>query len=187
MKPRPYGPFPYSPIISRPRLEWPNGAHVALWIIPNIEYFSLQERPGGYGPGGKIPDVVMWSRARLRQPRRRIPDHGDARPLRHARHGRAQQQPVRRASRDHRRGRKAQVGVDGPQRKQHPPPQRSAARARRRRSSAARSTPSARRPAGVRSAGSPPACSRPGIRSTISRPKASNTSPTGATTTSPTR
>lgn len=60
MKPRSYGPFPYSPIINRPKLEWPNGAHVALWIIPNIEYFSLEERPGGYGPG-KIPDVVMWS------------------------------------------------------------------------------------------------------------------------------
>jgi allantoinase len=60
MQPRPYGPFPYSPIIRRPRLEWPNGAHVALWVIPNIEYFSLLERPGGYGPGGKIPDVVMW-------------------------------------------------------------------------------------------------------------------------------
>ena len=60
MKPSSYGPFPYSPIIDRPKLEWPNGAHVALWIIPNIEYFSLEERPGGYGPGGKVPDVVMW-------------------------------------------------------------------------------------------------------------------------------
>jgi peptidoglycan/xylan/chitin deacetylase (PgdA/CDA1 family) len=60
MKPSNYGPFPYSPIIDRPRLEWPNGEHVALWIIPNIEYFSMQERPGGYGPG-KIPDVVMWT------------------------------------------------------------------------------------------------------------------------------
>ena len=60
MRPQSYGPFPYSPIISRPRLEWPNGAHVAMWIIPNIEYFSLEERPGGYGPG-KVPDVVMWS------------------------------------------------------------------------------------------------------------------------------
>ena len=30
MKPRSYGPFPYSPIIDRPRLEWPGGAHVAL-------------------------------------------------------------------------------------------------------------------------------------------------------------
>ena len=99
MKPRSYGPFPYSPIIDRPRLEWPNGAHVALWIIPNIEYFSMQEKPGGYGAGGKIPDVVMWSRARLRQPRRRVPHHGHARPLRHPRHGRAQLEPVRRASR----------------------------------------------------------------------------------------
>jgi allantoinase len=60
MKPRSYGPFPYSPITSRPKLQWPNGAHVALWVIPNIEYFSLQERPGGYGAHGNIPDVVMW-------------------------------------------------------------------------------------------------------------------------------
>ena len=51
MKPGPYGygPFPYSPIIDRPKLEWPNGAHVALWVIPNLEYFSMEERPGGYG------------------------------------------------------------------------------------------------------------------------------------------
>jgi len=61
MKPRAYGPFPYSPIIRRPKLNWPNGAQVALWVIPNIEYFSLEERPGGYGPSAKIPDVVMWS------------------------------------------------------------------------------------------------------------------------------
>ena len=49
MKPRDYGPFEYSPIIRRPRLAWPKGERVALWVIPNIEYFSLQERPGGYG------------------------------------------------------------------------------------------------------------------------------------------
>jgi len=61
MKPRSYGPFPYSPIIDRPKLEWPGGAHVALWIIPNIEYFSMMESPGGYGAGAKIPNVPMWS------------------------------------------------------------------------------------------------------------------------------
>jgi len=61
MKPRPYGPFPYSPIIRRPKLTWPSGARVALWIIPNVEFFSLQERPAGYGAAAKIPDVVMWS------------------------------------------------------------------------------------------------------------------------------
>ena len=61
MKPAPYGPFPYSPIIRRPKLTWPNGARVALWVIPNIEFFSLEERPAGYGASARIPDVVMWS------------------------------------------------------------------------------------------------------------------------------
>lgn len=59
MQPASYGPFPYSPIIHRPPLAWPNGKRVALWIIPNIEFFSLTERPGGSGPG-KIPDVPLW-------------------------------------------------------------------------------------------------------------------------------
>jgi allantoinase len=61
MKPRVYGPFPYSPIIRRPKLTWPNDARLALWIIPNVEFFSLEERPAGYGAAAKIPDVVMWS------------------------------------------------------------------------------------------------------------------------------
>jgi peptidoglycan/xylan/chitin deacetylase (PgdA/CDA1 family) len=60
MKSGPYGPFPYSPIIRRPRLEWPEGARLALWIVPNIEIFSLDTRPGGLGPG-KIPDIPTWA------------------------------------------------------------------------------------------------------------------------------
>ena len=44
MKPRKTGPYPYSPIIRRPNVRWPNGARVALWVIPNIEYFALDER-----------------------------------------------------------------------------------------------------------------------------------------------
>jgi allantoinase len=60
MKPSPYGPFSYSPIIRRPPLAWPDGARVALWVIPNIEFFSLEERPGGSG-SGKIPDIPLWS------------------------------------------------------------------------------------------------------------------------------
>ena len=60
MKPGPYGPFPYSPIIRRPRLDWPGGARVALWVVPNIEFFSLETRPGGLGPG-KIPDIPIWA------------------------------------------------------------------------------------------------------------------------------
>ena len=63
MKPAPYGPFPYSPIVKRPRLEWPNGARVALWLIPNIEFFSLEEKvPAGSGGSGiKAPDVPSWA------------------------------------------------------------------------------------------------------------------------------
>jgi allantoinase len=65
VKPGVYGPFPYSPIIHRPRLTWPNGAHVALWIIPNIEFFALNEKiPPGTGTGGgasPAPDIPSWS------------------------------------------------------------------------------------------------------------------------------
>jgi peptidoglycan/xylan/chitin deacetylase (PgdA/CDA1 family) len=63
MEPRRYGPFPYTPITRRPKIAWPNGARVALWVIPNIEFFPLNERmpdsPGG--SGGLIPDVIAWS------------------------------------------------------------------------------------------------------------------------------
>jgi len=63
MKPARYGPFPYSPIIRRPPLRWPNGAHVALWIIPNIEFFALDEKvpAGSGGTGAPVPDVPTWS------------------------------------------------------------------------------------------------------------------------------
>jgi allantoinase len=63
MKPGAYGPFPYSPIVRRPRLAWPNGARLALWVIPNIEFFALDERvpPSAGGAGGKLPDVPSWS------------------------------------------------------------------------------------------------------------------------------
>ena len=64
MKPAPYGPFPYSPIINRPKLTWPDGAHVALWVIPNIEFFALMEKvPAASGGAG--------SRCRTCRPGRR--------------------------------------------------------------------------------------------------------------------
>jgi len=59
MEPQPYGPFPYTPINRRPEITWPNGAHVAVWVIPNIEVFALDENiPGG---DRTIPDVPYWS------------------------------------------------------------------------------------------------------------------------------
>lgn len=31
----------YSPILHRPRLRWPGGARVALWVVPNIEHYEF--------------------------------------------------------------------------------------------------------------------------------------------------
>lgn len=59
MEPSRYGPFNYTPINRRPRITWPDGNHVALWVIPNIETFPLNEPvPGGTGV---TPDVINWA------------------------------------------------------------------------------------------------------------------------------
>ncbi len=59
MKPRRYGPFPYLPIHQRPKITWPDGARVALWVIPNLEFFpldvALRAQP-------KVtPNVAAWA------------------------------------------------------------------------------------------------------------------------------
>lgn len=63
MKPSRYGPFPYSPIINRPPLRWPNGTQLALWVIPNIEFFALNEKvpAAAGGSSAPVPDVPTWS------------------------------------------------------------------------------------------------------------------------------
>jgi allantoinase len=38
-------PFGYSPIVRRPRIEWPGGARVAVWVAVNVEHFPFG-RPG---------------------------------------------------------------------------------------------------------------------------------------------
>jgi peptidoglycan/xylan/chitin deacetylase (PgdA/CDA1 family) len=39
-----HGRFEYSAIVDRKKLVWPDGARVAVWVIPNIEHF-LFDRP----------------------------------------------------------------------------------------------------------------------------------------------
>ena len=59
MEPRRYGPFPYTPINRRPKITWPDGKRLALWVIPNIETFPLDEPvPGGTG---MAPDIINWA------------------------------------------------------------------------------------------------------------------------------
>jgi len=66
MKPAPYGPFPYSAISRRPKLELPGGARLALWVVTNIEFFALDKPMPGDGnerpkPGDHTPMVRHWA------------------------------------------------------------------------------------------------------------------------------
>jgi peptidoglycan/xylan/chitin deacetylase (PgdA/CDA1 family) len=60
MDPRRYGPFPYSAIIDRPALRWPNGARVAVWVIPNIEFFPLNATIPR--EAAIVPNLIPWTR-----------------------------------------------------------------------------------------------------------------------------
>ena len=67
MKSSRYGPFKYVPVPGRPKLEWPGGARVALWVNPNIEFFGLDDvMPGTVNERvprehAKVPNVRNWS------------------------------------------------------------------------------------------------------------------------------
>jgi peptidoglycan/xylan/chitin deacetylase (PgdA/CDA1 family) len=51
----------YSPIVERPPLTWPNGARMALWIVPNIEYYRYQPpQPTAQASRMPHPDVSMY-------------------------------------------------------------------------------------------------------------------------------
>ena len=55
--------FPYSPLPERPRLRWPGGERVALWVLPNIEHYEY--RPpliNGRDPWPRMPhpDVLNY-------------------------------------------------------------------------------------------------------------------------------
>jgi allantoinase len=66
VKPAPYGPFPYSAIKRRPKLELPSGARLALWVVTNIEFFALDKPMPGDGnerpkAGDHTPMVRHWA------------------------------------------------------------------------------------------------------------------------------
>jgi hypothetical protein len=51
----PFHLFPYRAIVDHPPVAWPNGAKVAVWVIPNIEHFHWEI-------GSGAPDVRNHSR-----------------------------------------------------------------------------------------------------------------------------
>jgi allantoinase len=49
---------PFVPIEDRPPLTWPNGARLAVWVVPNIPNYAWRD----YGPR-----VGIWRTMRMRQ------------------------------------------------------------------------------------------------------------------------
>jgi allantoinase len=54
-KSEPFPFFPYRAIVDGPRVKWPDGARVAVWVIPNIEHFHMDAGPDA-------PDIRNHSR-----------------------------------------------------------------------------------------------------------------------------
>ena len=55
--------FTYSPVVERPKLSWPNGARVAVWVCPNIEhyeYLPAEVRVRNPWPRMPHPDVLGY-------------------------------------------------------------------------------------------------------------------------------
>lgn len=67
MEPSSRGPFPNLPITQRKHFAWPDGNRLALWVVPNLEYFHLDDPlPGIHNErvppaSAKVPDVRSWS------------------------------------------------------------------------------------------------------------------------------
>jgi peptidoglycan/xylan/chitin deacetylase (PgdA/CDA1 family) len=57
------GLYDYSPMSERPKITWPNGARVAFWVAPNIEFYELDPplNPGRRAWPKPHPDVVPHS------------------------------------------------------------------------------------------------------------------------------
>ncbi len=55
--------FKYSPIVDRPPIRWPNGARVAVWVIPNIEHFLFDRPSTSITPitTSFVPDILNYS------------------------------------------------------------------------------------------------------------------------------
>jgi peptidoglycan/xylan/chitin deacetylase (PgdA/CDA1 family) len=62
MLPEPYH-YDYMPYRGRPKIVWPGAARIAVWVVPNIEFYELAPPPSGaravwYRPE---PDVLHYS------------------------------------------------------------------------------------------------------------------------------
>lgn len=53
----------YAPIDRRPRIQWPNGARIAVWVVPNVEHYEYLPSPQSVRdpwPRSPHPDVLGY-------------------------------------------------------------------------------------------------------------------------------
>src|SRR5256885_14168469 len=57
------GLYDYLPYDRRPKIAWPNGARVAFWVAPNIEFYELDppKNPTRAAWARPVPDVLNYS------------------------------------------------------------------------------------------------------------------------------
>lgn len=57
------GLYAYWPYEGRPRLTWPGGARVAVWVAPNIEFYELNPPPNAHRKAWPrpLPDVLGYA------------------------------------------------------------------------------------------------------------------------------
>ena len=57
------GLYDYLPYAKRPKIEWPNGAQLAFWVAPNIEFYELDppKNPTRTAWPRPVPDVLAYS------------------------------------------------------------------------------------------------------------------------------
>ena len=56
-----HGRFSYSAIVNRLPLRWPNGARLAVWVVPNIEYLRFDELLRSSARTVIAPDVNTYA------------------------------------------------------------------------------------------------------------------------------
>ena len=52
--------YDYLPAWDRPKIRWPDGARLAFWVCPNIEYFHFDRPIRGSG-SSHVPDVPGYT------------------------------------------------------------------------------------------------------------------------------
>ena len=57
------GHYDYAPYSGRPRIVWPGGARIAVWLAPNIEHYELEppDNPRKTPWPRPVPDVLNYS------------------------------------------------------------------------------------------------------------------------------